>query len=64
MKRVNILNVYIDNLLQIELLEQLKSGVVFTPNVDHLIKLQNDREFLKAYIGLVFDFWKRLRDNT
>ncbi|WP_250122779.1 WecB/TagA/CpsF family glycosyltransferase [Chroococcidiopsis sp. CCMEE 29] len=49
MKRVNILNVYIDNLLQTELLEQLKSGVVFTPNVDHLIKLQNDREFLKAY---------------
>ncbi len=53
MKRVNILNVYIDNLLQIELLEQLKSGVVFTPNVDHLIKLQNDREFLKAYIPLL-----------
>lgn len=49
MEKVNILNIDIDSLLQIEVLEELKSGIVFTPNVDHLIKLQNDREFFKAY---------------
>jgi exopolysaccharide biosynthesis WecB/TagA/CpsF family protein len=49
MKKVNILNVPIDNLLQTELLGKLKSGVVFTPNVEHIIKLQNDREFFKVY---------------
>jgi len=49
MKRVNILNIPIDNLFQTELLGKLKSGIVFTPNVDHMIKLQNDREFFKAY---------------
>jgi exopolysaccharide biosynthesis WecB/TagA/CpsF family protein len=49
MSRVEILNVAIDNLSQVELFENLKSGIVFTPNVDHLIKLQNDQEFFKAY---------------
>ena len=32
-----------------ELLAQLHSGVVLTPNVDHLMKLQHDTEFLKVY---------------
>ncbi|GAB1543042.1 WecB/TagA/CpsF family glycosyltransferase [Scytonema sp. NUACC21] len=33
-----------------ELLEKLRfGGVVFTPNVDHLIKLQSDREFYRIY---------------
>ena len=49
MKTINILNVGVDNLYQSELLENLKSGVVFTPNIDHLIKLQHDQEFLKVY---------------
>ncbi|MBW4560907.1 MAG: WecB/TagA/CpsF family glycosyltransferase [Mojavia pulchra JT2-VF2] len=48
-KKVNILNIDIDNLLKTEVLEKLQSGVVFTPNVDHLMKLQNDPEFLQAY---------------
>lgn len=47
--KVNILNVPIDNLSKNELLEQLKSGTLFTPNVDHLIKLRRDKEFLQAY---------------
>ena len=50
MKKVTILNVPIDNLLQTELLNKLKSGIVFTPNVDHLVKLQKDQEFFKIYI--------------
>lgn len=50
MKSVNILNLSIDNLSKVELLDKLGSGgVVFTPNVDHLIKLQKDQEFYKAY---------------
>jgi exopolysaccharide biosynthesis WecB/TagA/CpsF family protein len=49
-KRVNILNIAIDNISMRELLERLKTGgVVFTPNVDHLIKLQKDREFYRIY---------------
>ena len=51
MKTVNLLNVSIDNLSITELFEKLDSegGVVFTPNVDHLIKLQYDRDFYEAY---------------
>jgi N-acetylglucosaminyldiphosphoundecaprenol N-acetyl-beta-D-mannosaminyltransferase len=49
MNRVKLLNVSIDNLSESELLGNLKSGIVFTPNVDHLMQLQNDRDFSKAY---------------
>lgn len=49
MKKVKLLNVWIDNFLEPEFLEELKEGLVFTTNVDHIIKLQNDREFLQAY---------------
>lgn len=50
MKTVNILNLPIDNISKVELLQKLKSGgIVFTPNVDHLVKLQKDQEFYKAY---------------
>jgi N-acetylglucosaminyldiphosphoundecaprenol N-acetyl-beta-D-mannosaminyltransferase len=48
--RVNILNIPIDNIGMYELLNELKEGgVVFTPNVDHLMKLQKDREFYQVY---------------
>lgn len=50
MARVNILNVQFDNIYQRELLARLEyGGVVFTPNVDHLINLQKDREFFDIY---------------
>lgn len=49
MNKVNILNVSIDNISQIDFLERCKSGIVFTPNVDHLIKLQSDPEFVNTY---------------
>ncbi|MBE9192475.1 WecB/TagA/CpsF family glycosyltransferase [Gloeocapsopsis crepidinum LEGE 06123] len=49
-EKINILNIEIDNLTKRELLTQLKSGVVFTPNVDHLIKLQKDKEFYTSYL--------------
>lgn len=40
-----ILNVEIDNVTQHELLAELKRGVLITPNVDQLVKLQADRDF-------------------
>lgn len=50
MQIVEILDVEIDNISQSELLEKLKEGgVVFTPNIDHVVKLQSDLLFRKAY---------------
>ena len=49
-KRINILDIQIDNIGMDELLKRLRvGGVVFTPNVDHLVKLQKDREFYRVY---------------
>jgi N-acetylglucosaminyldiphosphoundecaprenol N-acetyl-beta-D-mannosaminyltransferase len=50
-KQVKILNVSIDNVSKEDLLKKIGSqgGVVFTPNVDHLMKLQNDPEFHQVY---------------
>ncbi len=48
-KRIEILNVGIDNLAIDEFLNNLNRGVVFTPNVDHLMRLREDQEFVKAY---------------
>lgn len=45
MDRIKILNVELDNLSQDELLAQLKKGVLVTPNVDQIVKMQSDREY-------------------
>ena len=49
--QIDILNVPIHNITKTELLRRLgtQGGVVFTPNVDHLMKLQTDREFFEIY---------------
>ncbi len=49
MESIQLLNVRIDNLTSKELLENLTEGVLVTPNLDHLIKLQKDREFYDVY---------------
>lgn len=49
MKKIKVLNIDILNITRNELLEQLQSGVLFTPNIDHLVKLQSDRGFYEAY---------------
>ncbi|MEC4807178.1 MAG: WecB/TagA/CpsF family glycosyltransferase [Jaaginema sp. PMC 1079.18] len=50
MSSIKILNVTIDNIASKELLAKLKDGgIVFTPNVDHLVKLQKDPEFYDVY---------------
>ena len=45
MERIKILNVALDNISQDELLKQLKRGVLVTPNVDQIVKMQSDREY-------------------
>lgn len=49
MNKVRLLNIDIDNLTSDELLQRFTEGVLVTPNVDHLIKLQKDREFYQCY---------------
>lgn len=49
MESVNVLNISVLSIKKQELLEQLDRGVLFTPNVDHLVRLQRDREFYDAY---------------
>ena len=47
--KISILNIKIRSFTQKELLEQMAEGVLYTPNLDHLIKLQRDREFYDIY---------------
>lgn len=49
METTRILNVNILSITKDRLLENLKKGVLVTPNVDHLVKLQCDREFYDVY---------------
>lgn len=49
MSTVRILNVNILSITQDELLNNLYKGVLITPNVDHLVKLQKDKEFYDVY---------------
>ena len=44
-----ILNVQVDNLSMNEAISQIDHGFIVTPNVDHLINLQKDEDFFKAY---------------
>ncbi len=46
---VKILNVQINNTSMQEMLDNLAQGVVLTPNVDHLMKLQHDLDFFHIY---------------
>lgn len=45
MNRISILNVDIDNITQNELLKRLDKGVLVTPNVDQIVKMQYDKEY-------------------
>ena len=48
-RSIQLLNIHIQSIKQIELLQQLKKGVLITPNVDHLVKLQKDEELYNVY---------------
>lgn len=48
--KTKILNIEIDNISSSQLLQKVKQGgVVLTPNVDHLMKLQKDFDFYRLY---------------
>lgn len=49
MHKIKILNTHIDNTTLNDLLVNLKKGLLVTPNVDHLVKLQKDKEFYEIY---------------
>jgi N-acetylglucosaminyldiphosphoundecaprenol N-acetyl-beta-D-mannosaminyltransferase len=50
MNQISFFNIAIDNLTMSELLGGLRhGGIVFTPNVDHLMKLQRCETFFRAY---------------
>lgn len=49
MEKTRIFNIDILKVTENELLEQMKEGVLVTPNLDHLVKLQKDRDFWEAY---------------
>lgn len=49
LREIKILGISIHNFSKQEFLELLDSGVVFTPNVDHLIKLERDSDFFRVY---------------
>ena len=44
-----VLNVQIRRISLAQLLKHLHRGVLFTPNIDHLVRLQSDRDFYEAY---------------
>lgn len=48
---IRIGQVFFDNLTAKELLDRLKKegGTVFTPNVDHVVKMESDRTFREIY---------------
>ncbi len=50
MGQVKLLNIGLHNITMLEMLDNLRfGGVVFTANVDHLIKLQKNKDFYLAY---------------
>ena len=49
MKSVNFLNINIQSITKSDLLSNLTKGVLITPNVDHLVKLQKDEDFYRVY---------------
>ncbi|MCM1163762.1 MAG: WecB/TagA/CpsF family glycosyltransferase [Muribaculaceae bacterium] len=50
METTTVLNIPIRRITLQSLLESLESGVLVTPNLDHLVKLQTDREFFNSYM--------------
>lgn len=51
MNKVKLLNVEIDSITQDDLLRKLTHGVLITPNVDQIVKLQSDKMFYNIVNG-------------
>lgn len=48
-KRSRLLNVWVDDLTMSQFLSELREGIVFTLNPDHLYHLQKNKQFYEAY---------------
>jgi N-acetylglucosaminyldiphosphoundecaprenol N-acetyl-beta-D-mannosaminyltransferase len=46
---IRILNIDVLAITEQELLERFHQGTLFTPNLDHLVRLQKDKEFYRDY---------------
>mgnify|MGYP001800676968 CR=1 FL=1 len=46
---IQVLNLELNNFTQEELLQSLQEGILFTPNIDHFVKLQKNEAFYRAY---------------
>ena len=60
MNRMKFLNIEIDNLTMDEAIDRIDELIidkipsyVVTPNVDHIVKLENDNEFKQVYLSLI-----------
>ena len=55
-EKIKMLNTWIDSLSMEDLLKKIgeEGGVIFTPNVDHLMKLRLDQDFLDVYNAASF----------
>lgn len=49
MVTTRLLNIDIQCVTQEQLLESMKEGVLYTPNVDHMVELQHNRQLYEAY---------------
>ena len=56
MSRIKFMNIHVDNLTTVETLEKIsylientRQSYAVTPNVDHIVRLENDNEFLEIY---------------
>lgn len=49
MVTTRLLNIDIQCITQRQLLESIKEGVLYTPNVDHMVELQHNRQLYDAY---------------
>ena len=50
-KYVKFLNINILSISQKDLLANMNSGFLVTPNIDHMVMLQNDKEFYNVYVN-------------
>lgn len=49
-KYLRILNINILSISQKELLKNLNKGILITPNLDHIVKVQKDKDFYNLYL--------------
>ncbi len=49
METTRVLNIDILRISQEELLKQMNEGVLYTPNIDHMVELQSNRTLYEAY---------------